>query len=84
MVLGSSSNMLGFANAQAQNPLAPASPPPPLEEAPPVAAPAAEEEQQTTTTTIIGKITIQISQTEQIIIDLPLKDQNKYKLIPIK
>jgi hypothetical protein len=32
----------------------------------------------------LGKITIQISQTEQIVIDLPLKSENKYKVIPIK
>ena len=32
----------------------------------------------------LGKMTIQISQTEQIIIDLPLKTDNKYKVVPIK
>ena len=32
----------------------------------------------------LGKITIQISQTEQIVIDLPLKSENKYKVVPIK
>ncbi len=32
----------------------------------------------------LGKITIQISQTEQIVIDLPMKSENKYKVIPIK
>ena len=32
----------------------------------------------------LGKITIQISQTEQIILDLPLKSDNKYQVAPIK
>lgn len=31
-----------------------------------------------------GKITIQISQTEQIVIDLPIKSGNEYKIVPIK
>jgi hypothetical protein len=35
-------------------------------------------------TSSLGKITIQISQTEQIVLDLPLKSDNKYKVIPIK
>ena len=34
--------------------------------------------------TTFGKITIQISQTEQIVIDLPLKSENKYQVVPIK
>ena len=32
----------------------------------------------------LGKIIIQISQTEQIVLDLPLKTDNKYQVAPIK
>lgn len=32
----------------------------------------------------LGKVTIQISQTEQIVIDLPFKSDNKYQIVPIK
>ena len=43
---------------------------------------------ETTTTedggTSLGKVTIQISQTEQIVLDLPLKSDNKYQVVPIK
>ena len=43
-----------------------------------------EEASDPVTTSSLGKITIQISQTEQIVIDLPLKSENKYKVVPIK
>jgi hypothetical protein len=52
---------------------------PPLEKPEAVAA-----TESAPTSTSLGKITIQISQTEQIIIDLPLKSENKYQVIPIK
>ena len=58
------------ANAQQQ--------PPSLEKAPITAA------TSTADPISLGKITIQISQTEQIIIDLPLKSDNKYEVVPIK
>jgi len=59
------------ANAQQQQP-------PSLEKAPITAATTAADPIS------LGKITIQISQTEQIIIDLPLKSDNKYTVVPIK
>ena len=43
-----------------------------------------DSEAATATKISLGKMTIQISQTEQIIIDLPLKTDNKYKVVPIK
>ena len=43
-----------------------------------------DSETATATKISLGKMTIQISQTEQIIIDLPIKTDNKYKVIPIK
>ncbi len=43
-----------------------------------------EEANDPISTSSLGKITIQISQTEQIVIDLPMKSENKYKVIPIK
>jgi hypothetical protein len=53
------------------------------QQAPPLEKPEAVSE-SAPTSTALGKITIQISQTEQIIIDLPLKSENKYQVIPIK
>jgi hypothetical protein len=53
---------------------------PPLEKPEAVAA----EQPEAPSSSSLGKITIQISQTEQIIIDLPLKSENKYQVIPIK
>lgn len=52
--------------------------PPPLEKSTPTTE---EPESQPQS---FGKITIQISQTEQIVIDLPLKSGNKYEVVPIK
>ncbi|MDF2736324.1 MAG: hypothetical protein K0S93_180 [Nitrososphaeraceae archaeon] len=49
---------------------------------PPLEKPATGE--TTTAPTSLGKVTIQISQTEQIVIDLPLKTDNKYQIVPIK
>ena len=56
--------------------------PPPLESNKPLLP--VEEEEKEPTTSSLGKITIQISQTEQIVLDLPLKSDNKYQVIPIK
>jgi hypothetical protein len=53
------------------------------QQAPPLEKPEAVAASESTSTSL-GKITIQISQTEQIIIDLPLKSENKYQVIPIK
>jgi hypothetical protein len=52
--------------------------PPPLEKA--QSEPQTDQGQQQS----LGKVTIQISQTEQIVIDLPLKSENKYQIVPIK
>ena len=71
LVLFSSANSIE-ANAQQQTP-------PGLEKAPTTAATSTAD-----STISLGKITIQISQTEQIIIDLPLKSDNKYTVVPIK
>jgi lipoprotein NlpI len=54
------------------------------QQAPPLEKPEAVAAEQQPTSSSLGKITIQISQTEQIIIDLPLKSENKYQVIPIK
>ena len=43
-----------------------------------------ETDEKPTTTSSLGKIIIQISQTEQIVLDLPLKSENKYQVAPIK
>lgn len=56
--------------------------PPPLESNKPL-LPTADEEKEPTIPSL-GKITIQISQTEQIVLDLPLKSDNKYQVVPIK
>ena len=69
MVLGNSM-LVGFANAQQ-------APPPPLEKPTEETTPGGEQ-------ISIGKIIIQISQTEQLVIDLPIKNENKYKIIPIQ
>jgi hypothetical protein len=52
--------------------------------APPLEKPATTTVEESSPSQSLGKITIQISQTEQIIIDLPLKSENKYQVIPIK
>lgn len=52
--------------------------PPPLESKPPAETP------PPITSPSLGKVTIQISQTEQIILDLPLKSENKYQIVQIK
>lgn len=52
--------------------------PPPLEDA------ANNTDSSKEATVSLGKVTIQISQTEQIVLDLPLKSDNKYQIIPIK
>jgi biopolymer transport protein ExbD len=52
------------------------------QQAPPLEKPTTETQSQQQQS--LGKITIQISQTEQIIIDLPIKSENKYQVIPIK
>jgi hypothetical protein len=61
--------------------------PPPLEDSKipqaPSSAPSSSSSAQQSPTSL-GKITIQISQTEQIVIDLPLKSDNKYQVAPIK
>jgi hypothetical protein len=56
---------------------------PPLEK-PNTTETTAEEASDPISTSSLGKITIQISQTEQIVIDLPMKTDNKYKVVPIK
>lgn len=59
--------------------------PPPLESTTtPAPAPEVPEEETTATPKSLGKITIQISQTEQIVLDLPIKSDNKYQVVPIK
>ena len=58
---------------------------PPLELDKPVTPPPpAENGEEKAATPALGKISIQISQTEQIILDLPLKSDNKYQVAPIK
>ena len=66
--------------------IANAQPAPPLELDKPLTPPVAEEEgeEKAAATPALGKITIQISQTEQIILDLPLKSDNTYQVLPIK
>lgn len=55
-----------------------------------VTPPALEDASKPATTetaeegTSLGKVTIQISQTEQIVLDLPLKSDNTYQVVPIK
>lgn len=61
---------IGATNAYAQMP-------PPLESTP-------SNESNTEENISFGKITIPISSGEQIILDVPAKDGNSYKLVPIK
>lgn len=42
------------------------------------------DKSSTTPALSLGKATIPVSSGEQIIIDIPLKDGNTYKLVPIK
>ena len=56
---------------------------PPLEKTTTTATEEASDPVSSSSTSL-GKITIQISQTEQIVIDLPMKSENKYKVVPIK
>lgn len=60
--------------------------PPPLEANKPTSllSAGADEVDEKPTTQSLGKIIIQISQTEQIVLDLPLKSDNKYQVAPIK
>ena len=60
--------------------------PPPLESNKPLlpTATADENDKEPAAIPSLGKITIQISQTEQIVLDLPLKSDNKYQVVPIK
>lgn len=52
--------------------------PPPLESTP------ANGSEKEDTPISLGKATIPVSSGEQIIIDIPFKDGNTYKLVPIK
>ena len=60
--------------------------PPPLESNKPLlsGATTTEADNEKPTAPALGKIIIQISQTEQIVLDLPLKTDNKYQVAPIK
>ena len=82
LTMGLGTNAFAQVPALETNEEKPSLPVAPVEDQAPVKEEPAKEPEEPNTS--FGKVTIPVSSGEQIILEIPLKDGNSYKLLPIK